>query len=36
MEWSLTIGVVGLATLAYLIGIDRLPFLKQTSSEVTQ
>lgn len=28
MEWSATIGVVGLATLAFLLGIDRLPFLK--------
>lgn len=36
MEWSLTIGVVGLSTLAYLIGIDRLPFLKASSSEVTR
>jgi molybdopterin-containing oxidoreductase family membrane subunit len=36
MEWSLTIGVVGLSTLAYLIGLDRLPFLKASSSEVTQ
>ncbi len=33
MEWSVTIGVVGLSTLAYLIGIDRLPFLK-TQAEV--
>lgn len=31
MEWSVTIGVVGLATLAYLLGIDRLPFLKDTT-----
>lgn len=34
-EWSVTIGVVGLATLAFLIGIDYLPFFKE-SSEVTQ
>jgi molybdopterin-containing oxidoreductase family membrane subunit len=34
-EWSVTIGVVGLATLAFLIGIDRLPFFKE-SSEVAQ
>lgn len=31
MEWSVTIGVVGLSALAYLIGADRLPFLKNTS-----
>lgn len=36
MEWSVTIGVVGISTLAYLIGIDRLPFLKSSSSEVMQ
>lgn len=30
MEWSVTIGVVGLSTLAFLIGTDRLPFLKKT------
>lgn len=30
-EWSVTIGVVGLATLAFLIGIDRLPFFKESS-----
>lgn len=30
MEWSVTIGVVGLATLAYLVGSDRLPFLKNS------
>jgi molybdopterin-containing oxidoreductase family membrane subunit len=28
MEWSVTVGVVGLSTLAYLIGSDLLPFLK--------
>ncbi len=28
MEWSVTLGVVGLSTLAYLIGADLLPFLK--------
>lgn len=27
MEWSVTFGVVGLATLAYILGLDRLPFL---------
>ncbi|GAB4444883.1 MAG: polysulfide reductase NrfD [Anaerolineae bacterium] len=35
MEWSVTAGVVGLATLAFLLGIDRLPmFAKKT--EVAQ
>ena len=34
MEWSVTLGVVGLATLAFLIGTDRLPlFTKQTKTE---
>lgn len=28
MEWSVAIGVVGLSTLAYLIGTDRLPIFK--------
>lgn len=28
MEWSVAIGVVGLSTLAYLIGTDRLPLFK--------
>ncbi len=31
MEWSVTIGIVGLSTLAYLVGTDRLPLLKNTS-----
>jgi protein NrfD len=35
MEWSVTLGVVGLSTLVFLIGIDRLPFFKETP-EVTQ
>jgi protein NrfD len=35
MEWSVTIGVVGLSTLAFLVGIDRLPFLNR-QLEVTQ
>lgn len=26
MEWSVTLGIVGMAVLAFLIGIDRLPF----------
>ena len=33
---SVTLGVVGLSTLAYLLGTDRLPFLKNTTSEVSQ
>lgn len=32
MEWSVSAGVVGLATLAFLPGIDRLPFFKPASS----
>jgi molybdopterin-containing oxidoreductase family membrane subunit len=28
MEWSVTIGVVGLSTLAFLVGTDRLPLFK--------
>lgn len=35
MEWSVTVGVLGLSTLAFLIGIDRLPFL-HTRTEVTK
>ena len=27
LEWSVTFGVVGLTTLAYILGVDRLPFL---------
>jgi molybdopterin-containing oxidoreductase family membrane subunit len=34
MEWSVTVGILGLATMAYLLGMDRLPFLK-SRSEVT-
>ena len=30
MEWSVTIGVVGLSTLAYLVGTDRLPLVSKT------
>lgn len=30
MEWSVTLGVVGLSALAYLVGSDRLPFLKDS------
>ncbi|KAB2903153.1 MAG: polysulfide reductase [Anaerolineae bacterium] len=29
MEWSVTVGIMGLATLAFLIGLDRLPFFKK-------
>lgn len=29
MEWSVTVGIVGLASLAFLIGLDRLPFFKK-------
>jgi protein NrfD len=32
MEWSVTIGVVGLATLGYLIGTDAIPFLKKSEA----
>ncbi|HKZ91497.1 MAG TPA: NrfD/PsrC family molybdoenzyme membrane anchor subunit [Candidatus Limnocylindrales bacterium] len=28
MEWSVTVGVLGMATLAYLVGMDRLPLFK--------
>lgn len=35
MEWSVTLGVIGLSTLAFLIGTDRLPFLKK-NNEVTR
>lgn len=34
VEWSVTAGVVGLATLAFLLGTDRLPFF--TAKKVTQ
>jgi molybdopterin-containing oxidoreductase family membrane subunit len=29
MEWSVTVGIIGLATLAFLIGLDRLPLFKK-------
>ena len=32
MEWSVTVGVVGLATLGYLIGTDAIPFLKKSEA----
>ncbi|MBI3243482.1 MAG: polysulfide reductase NrfD [Chloroflexi bacterium] len=35
LEWSVTLGVVGLATLAYILGLDRLPFLS-VKTEVTK
>jgi len=31
MEWSVTVGVLGLATLAYLVGVDRLPLFRSRS-----
>jgi protein NrfD len=31
MEWSVTVGVVGAATLAYLVGLDRLPLFRPRS-----
>ncbi len=36
MEWSVVAGVVGLATLAYLLGTDRLPLFKRTTAEMTK
>ncbi|MBZ0315709.1 MAG: polysulfide reductase NrfD [Anaerolineae bacterium] len=37
MEWSVTIGLVGAATLAFLLGLDFLPFLgTQKHTEVTK
>jgi len=35
MEWSVVAGVIGLATLAYLLGTDRLPFFA-AKTEVTK
>jgi protein NrfD len=35
MEWSVLLGVLGLSTLVFVIGIDWLPFLKR-NQEVTQ
>lgn len=35
MEWSVVAGVIGLATLAYLLGTDRLPFFA-AKTEVTR
>ncbi|MEO6059373.1 MAG: NrfD/PsrC family molybdoenzyme membrane anchor subunit [Candidatus Limnocylindria bacterium] len=35
MEWSVTMGIVGLSVLAYLVGSDRLPFLKSSDPEAT-
>lgn len=32
LEWSVTVGVVGLSTLGYLFGLDRLPMLKNTET----
>lgn len=36
MEWSVTLGVTGGAALAWLLGMDYLPFLKTQSKEVAQ
>ena len=36
MEWAVTLGVTGGATLAWLMGVDYLPFLKFKSQEVAQ
>jgi protein NrfD len=37
MEWSVTFGVVGAATIAFLLGMDRLPLFKSTiKTEVAQ
>jgi hypothetical protein len=29
MEWAVTLGITGLAVLAFLIGNDRLPLIKE-------
>ena len=34
VEWSLLIGVLGISTLVYLLGVDRLPLFKSSRSEV--
>ena len=34
VEWSVLIGVLGISTLVYLIGVDRLPLFKSRRSEV--
>jgi protein NrfD len=34
VEWSVLIGVLGISTLVYLIGVDRLPLFKSRQSEV--
>jgi len=36
MEWAVTFGIVGLATIAFLIGTDRLPLFGGTATEVTK
>ena len=33
MEWAVTLGTIGLASLAFLIGSDRLPLYAQTTKE---
>jgi molybdopterin-containing oxidoreductase family membrane subunit len=34
VEWSVLVGILGLSTLVYLIGVDRLPLFKSRRSEV--
>jgi len=34
VEWSVLIGVLGISTLVYLIGVDRLPLFKSRRSEI--
>ncbi len=37
LEWSVTFGIVGAATIAFLLGTDRLPLFKHTNkTEVAQ
>jgi protein NrfD len=36
MEWAVTLGIVGLATLAFLIGTDRLPLFTRKTMEMTK
>jgi Ni/Fe-hydrogenase subunit HybB-like protein len=34
MEWAVTIGIIGLATIGFLVGIERLPLFEASSQEV--
>jgi molybdopterin-containing oxidoreductase family membrane subunit len=36
MEWAVTLGIVGLATIAFLIGTDRLPLFSGKATEATK